>query len=202
MKQTIIFDLGGVLIDWDPVRPFIKVFKGDEDKASWFIKHICNHEWNAQLDAGRSFDELVKERIEEYPEFRNEIQLYQELWEHMLTGPIQGTVDILMDLESKSSTQLLAITNWSAETFPIARKKYDFLNIFEDIAVSGELKMIKPNPEIFEYMIKKHNLIPKNTIFIDDNEANIETSKKLGFISIHYKGSEQLKKDLKAYTSF
>ena len=196
MLKTIIFDLGGVLIDWNPVKPFIQVFKGDNEKALWFIKNICTHEWNAQTDAGKSFDDAINERVIEFPEFEREIKLYKELWVDMLEGEIPGTVSILEDIHSKKDHKLLAITNWSAETFPVAIERYSFLNLFEDIAVSGELKMIKPGAEIFEYMLKKHALDPTESVFIDDNPMNIETAEKLGFKGILFETPDQLKKDL------
>ena len=142
--NTIIFDLGGVLIDWNPRYVYKDIFKNDS-KMEWFFKNICTNKWNLMQDKGHSMKKATKEKILEFPEFEELIKIYYGRWEDMLKDEIVETVNILKKLVKSKNYKVLALTNWSHETFPIAIKKFDFLNLFEDIVVSGEIKMIKPD---------------------------------------------------------
>jgi len=197
--KNIIFDFGGVLINWDPHVPFIKAFNGDEEKAQWFIKNICNHEWNMRLDKGMSFDDGIREKIELFPDYADYIHLYKSEWIHTVTGAIEGTVDILSKLKEQHPYRLLGITNWSGETFPLAKVKFPFLNWFEDIVVSGDVKMVKPDAEIFEYAMKRFTVEPEESIFIDDNADNFKQAESMGIQAIHFKNPKQLREDLERF---
>lgn len=195
MIKNIIFDLGGVLIDWNPKNVFRTIFSTEEE-TDLFLLNICTMEWNVQQDAGRSLEEATKVLQNKYPEWHNEIAAYYGRWEEMLTGPIQGTVDILKTLVDNPNYKVVALTNWSAETFPIAQRKYEFLKWFEGIVVSGTEKCIKPDRKIYDIILKRYDLKPQECIFIDDNIHNIEAAQKLDIHSHHFTSPENLKKYL------
>ncbi len=196
MITTILFDLGGVFICWSPIIPYLKAFDGDREKAQWFLDNICTMDWNEEQDAGRTIAEATRIKIAEYPEYEDLIKLYYGEWETMLTGVIEGTVEIFRELKDSQKYRIYAITNWSAETFPIAQARYDFLKWFEGISVSGALKMRKPYPEIYQYTLEKYNISPSEAVFIDDNFKNVEAARALGIHAIHFHNPEQLKSSL------
>lgn len=193
--KTIIFDLGAVLIDWNPRYLYRKIFQ-EESRMEWFLANVCTPDWNEEQDAGRSFREATSFLISQHPEWEKEILAFWHRWEEMLAGPIPGTVDILRSLKSSGKYQLLALTNWSAETFPIAMKKYDFLDWFEGIVMSGEEKTRKPFREFYEIMINRYKLDPKRCLFIDDNLRNIEGAGVLDITGVHFSDPAQLRSAL------
>ncbi|MCB1096897.1 MAG: HAD family phosphatase [Verrucomicrobiales bacterium] len=195
MIETIIFDLGGVLIDWDPRHLYRKLIP-DEERMEYFLANICAHEWNEQHDAGHPVAEGMKELAAIHPDWEKEIFAYYERWPEMLGGPIEGTVDILSELHNAGEQRLLALTNWSAETFPVARERYDFLNWFENILVSGEEKMKKPDPRFFQLLFERFNVDPAKAVFIDDSARNIESAQNCGLHTIHFQSPEALSAEL------
>jgi len=195
--DTIIFDLGSVLIAWDPYPVLLKAYNNDEKKTRWFLENICHMEWNTNLDAGMDFEQAKKERSAEYPEHARYIAIYLDNWEEMLLGAIPGTFEIFKALKENGRYRLFAITNWSREKFPVARRKYSFLSWFDDIVVSGEIGIVKPDKRIYEYAIKRFGLkTPHTAVFIDDRLENIEAAATFGIKGIHYKDSQQLHHDL------
>ena len=195
--KNIIFDLGGVLIDWNPDYVFLKVFKGDKLKLKEFYEKVCTFEWNENQDAGYPLDKATEDRIKIFPEYEDQIRMYYGKWEEMIGGEIKEVVTILKNLVRENNFRVLALTNWSAETFPIALKKFDFLHLFEGIVVSGTEKTRKPFSDIYEIILNRYNLIATESIFIDDNIRNIKAANKFGIKTIHFKDPLQLKKDLK-----
>lgn len=193
--EVVVFDLGGVLIDWNPRYVYRELFEGDDERVEWFLAEICSPSWNEQQDAGRTFEEGVRLLVERHPEHETMIRAYADRWEDMLGGPIQGTVEILEELRRRD-VPLFALTNWSAETFPRARQLYHFLEWFDAIVVSGEIRMIKPHPEIFHHLTNTHGITAANSVFIDDNAANVETACSLGFHGIRFESPEQLRGEL------
>ena len=191
---VIIFDLGAVLIDWNP-RHLYRTLFDDEEAMEVFLRDVCSPAWNAEQDRGRSWQEAVDLLIPQHPGHRDLIQAYKDRWGEMLKGPIQGTVDILKRLDDKGY-ELHALTNWSAETFPIARERYEFLERFRTILVSGEERLIKPDPAIFELMLKRIGHPAACCIFIDDSEKNISAAKELGFDAIHFSAPTALQAEL------
>ena len=139
--KNIVFDLGGVLIDWDPRYVYRTIFDTEEEVES-FLAKVCVYEWNIQQDAGRSLQEATEVLIRKHPEWATEIQAYYGRWEEMLGGVIEGTLEILESFMSNSNYTVFALTNWSAETFPVAQARYEFLQWFEGIVVSGVEKCI------------------------------------------------------------
>ena len=199
--DTILFDLGGVLIDWNPRYLYRKVWPEDDQKVEYFLENICHGDWNVQMDSGKPMDEAIAEcqtlHSEEWHEF---IDMWRDRWEEMLGDEITTTADLLRKFHEEKNFRLLALTNWSAETFPYAQKRFMFLrDCFEGVVVSGDIFMAKPDREIFEYTIKHFNLNPETTLFIDDSAANVATAKEVGLSAIRYQNPEQLRKDLAAY---
>lgn len=193
--NNIIFDLGGVLIDWNPDYMYKKIIQ-DENQRKWFLENICTSDWNEAQDGGRSIEEANELLIQSFPEYKELILAYYTRWEEMLNGPIVGTVDIFRSLKSQNKHGIYALTNWSAETFPRALELFDFLHWFDGRVVSGEEKTRKPFKEIYDIIINRFDLIPTETLFIDDNLRNIQAAQALGIVSIHFQSPEQLRKEL------
>jgi 2-haloacid dehalogenase len=193
---TIIFDLGGVLIDWNPRYVYRRIFDCEE-KIDWFFENICTHEWNEHQDAGRSLNEATEELVAQYPEYAKEVRAYYERWEEMLGGPISGTVEILRSLIDTKKYNLYALTNWSAETFPVALQRYDFLGWFHGIVMSGEERTRKPFPEIYQVLLDRFGVNCSQAIFIDDSFRNIKGAEAVGITGIHFESPQQLLQELK-----
>lgn len=197
--DTIIFDLGGVLIDWNPEYVYLDVFNGDRDKMQWFFDNICTNDWNENQDAGYPMAKATEERIALFPEWKKEIEMFYGRWVDMLGDAITETVDILKKLTESNDYKVVALTNWSAETFPIALERFDFLHWFEGIIVSGEEKTRKPFDAIYHLTLNRFNIKAENSIFIDDNLRNIEAANNLGINGIQFKSAQQLIQQLKNY---
>ena len=195
MIRNIIFDLGGVLIDWNPKYVYRTVFQ-TEEKVDWFLNNITTMEWNVQQDGGRTFAEANEILIAQYPEYADIIKLYFDRWEEMLGGPIDETVALLKELKESNKYKIVALTNWSAETFPVALERYDFLGWFDGIVVSGVEKCKKPDRKIYDIILDRYNLNPAESVFIDDNVENIIAAQDLGIKAVHFKDSEQARIDL------
>jgi 2-haloacid dehalogenase len=192
---TIIFDLGGVLIDWNPRYVYRRIFD-TEEKIDWFFENICTSEWNENQDAGRSLQEATEELVAKYPGYEKEVRAYYDKWEEMLGGPITGTVEILRSLKETKRYKLYALTNWSAETFPVALQRYDFLHWFDGIVMSGEERTRKPFPEIYQVLLERFKVNSGEAVFIDDSLRNIEGAKAMGIAGIHFQSPGQLLRDL------
>jgi len=194
MIKNIVFDFGGVLMDWDP-RYFFKTYFNNDEKMEWFLKNITTDEWNVEQDRGRTLKNGTEILIKKHPDWEKEIRAYYDNWTTMLRSDIPENVGILRKLEGKY--HLYGLTNWSEETFPFALENYDFFQLFEDkIVVSGTEKLIKPDAEIFKVLLNRYNLKPEESIFIDDNLKNIITAKSLGFEVIHIKPNTDLAEEL------
>jgi 2-haloacid dehalogenase len=193
--DAVLFDLGGVLLDWNPRYLYRPLFKGDEAAMERFLAEIVAPDWNHQMDAGRPFDEAIAERQSLYPEHAELIAFWKTRWVEMLREPIHETVEILDSLRQRG-LRLYALTNWSAETYPVAKSRFPFLSWFEDIVVSGEVKLAKPDPRIFELTMARCRLTPGSTVFVDDNPPNIETARGMGLRTHHFQTSAKLRGEL------
>jgi 2-haloacid dehalogenase len=191
---VVVFDLGGVLIDWNPRYLYRQLFE-DEAAMELFLAEVCHSAWNEEQDRGRTFADAVEEAAALYPEQRALIEAYHQRWDEMLAGPIEGTVAILADLK-EAGHELHALTNWSAEKFPIARERYAFLTWFETVLVSGEHGLIKPDARIFELLLERIGREASACIYIDDSAKNIAAAEALGFKAIHFQGPEELRGEL------
>lgn len=197
--DTIIFDLGGVLVDWNPEYVYRKVFNNDHEKVQWFLNTVCTSEWNIEQDAGRTIEEALHLKISEFPQYEDWIRLYYAEWHNMFSGAIDENVKLFKHLKGLGKYNIYALTNWSAETWTKALELFPFYNDFDGIVVSGQEKTRKPFPEIYNIIINRFNIIPVNTLFIDDNKENIAAAKLLKLNGIHYKSHHQLLKELHVY---
>ena len=193
--NTIIFDFGGVLIDWNPRYMYRDEFT-EISEMEYFLKEICTDDWNLQQDKGRSLAEGTRFLEDKFPEHAEKIRLYYNQWEKMVKGDIPQNVSLLQALKEKY--KLYGLTNWSAETFPIVFNRYSFFTLFDGIVISGEEKLIKPDKKIFELMLERYHLEAKNALFIDDNMNNIQAAKEMGFATIHVLEKTDLKSELHA----
>jgi 2-haloacid dehalogenase len=191
---SVVFDLGGVLIDWDPRHLYRRLFD-DEAKMERFLAEVCSPEWNAGLDAGRPWMDEIERLAARHPEQRELIVAYRERWTEMVSGPLTETVDVLAELRRRR-LGLYALSNWSAETFPLARQRFDFLSWFDGVVLSGEVGVCKPDRRIFQHLLERHALDPARTVFIDDIPANVAAAAELGFIALHFRGAGELRSEL------
>ena len=192
---TIIFDFGGVLLDWNPYHLYRRFF-ANKTEIEKFLAEINFPEWNKQQDKGRPFAQGVAELSSEFPEYSHLIRAYRENWEESIVGPINGSVTLLKCLKA-AGYSVYGLSNWSAETFPIAFNKYEFFNLFDGIIISGEVKIVKPDPAIFELMLRKIGRSPQECLLIDDSGTNIIAAQQLGFVTVHFQSPEQLEGELR-----
>jgi 2-haloacid dehalogenase len=193
--QSIIFDLGAVLVDWNPRYLYNKVFATPEE-TEHFLEHICTSDWNEEQDAGRSLAEGTEQLVKQHPAFEAQIRAFYGRWKEMLGGDIPETVALLQQLKASGKYKLYALTNWSNETFPIALMEYDWLQWFDGIVVSGKEKLRKPYPDFYQLLLDRYEIDKDNTIFIDDNIRNVKAAEQMGIETIHFQTSAQLEKEL------
>jgi len=194
--QAIIFDFGGVLVDWNPRYLYRKFFDGNAESMERFLTEIGFAEWNLRQDKGRSFAVAVAELYAQFPAYADLIRAYDQRWEESLGGPIQPTVNILRTLK-QAGHRLYGLSNWSVEKFEIVRPKYEFFGWLDLILVSGEVKLVKPDPRIYAAFLERIGRTAKECLFIDDSRLNIATADQLGFATIHYQSPEQLESELR-----
>ena len=193
-----VFDLGGVLIDLDPRYLYRKLFNGDDAAMEHFLTHVCSRTWNEKQNAGRSFAEAEDELTAQYPEKASLIHACLERFDEMMAGPIGGTVEVLKELRAKN-TPLYALSNWPIETFPVARRRFDFLGWFDGIVISGTENVTKPDPRLFQILMERHGIAPENAVFIDDREVNTDAARELGFHTIHFTEPSALRQSLRNF---
>ena len=184
-RSIAVFDLGGVLIDWNPRHLYRKLFAGDEAAMERFLAEVCTPDWNLAQDAGRPFAEACALLVERHPDKKELIEAFHHRWAEMLAGPIEGTVEILRELKERG-TPLYALTNWSAETFPHALERYDFLKWFRGTIVSGRERLVKPDPRIYRLLVERFEIDPAAAVYVDDNRRNAEAASALGLHGIHF----------------
>ena len=194
--DTIIFDLGNVLIEWNPRHVFNEQYFDSPEKRDYFFTHICMDDWNEEQDAGRSIVEATEELIARFPDWESSIRDYYGRWTEMIKGPIPGMVGILRDLKDSGQYQLYALTNWNSGLFEIALVRYNFLHWFDGRVVSGEEKIRKPYAQFYQILFDRYDVDPAKAIFIDDSLRNVKAAEALGITSIQFKNAEQLRKDL------
>jgi 2-haloacid dehalogenase len=192
--DTVVFDLGGVFIDWDP-RHLYRQLLDDEAEMERFLETVCTTEWDAQLDAGRPFADGVAELVARHPDQEWLIRAYADRWEDMLAGEIPGTVEVLDELDG-TGVRLFALTNWSSETFPIARRRFPFLERFVAVVVSGDEGIVKPDPRLFRVLVERHAVEPARSLFVDDARQNTEAAAMLGFSAERFTDAGNLRQRL------
>ncbi len=189
--KNIIFDFGGVLLTWNPDNFYLSHFNDDKKLMQNFYDETKIQILNLEMDRGTSHDFILRDLIKEFPHYEKPLLAWKTCWHKMLSGTVEGSVEILKQLND-SGYQLYGLTNWSAETFPYVYYTHDFFQLFKDIVVSGRVNLIKPDPQIYKICLERNNLIPEETIFIDDNLNNVETAKNLGLHGIHFTNASQL----------
>ncbi len=194
--STVVFDLGGVLIEWEPRRLYRKLF-ADDETMEWFLAEVCSHEWNAALDAGRPWPQAVAELQARYPDWAEFIAAYDDRWFEMLGEELSGTVEILRELRA-AGVRLLALSNWSSEKFALARPHYPFLEWFEAIVISGDVGVAKPDPAIFRLFIERTEIDPGRTVYTDDAPANVAAAQDAGMLAVAFAGPDDLRAHLRA----
>ena len=195
--NAVVFDLGGVLIDWDPRYLYRTLFDGDDAAMEAFLSEVVTQEWNGHQDAGRPWSEAIEVLAAKHPERRDLIAAFWERWPEMLGGALDETVAILAELRA-AGVRVYALSNWSAETFPRARPRFPFLDWFDGIVISGEVKLVKPDPRIFSHLLETHGLAAHRTVFVDDSETNVAAAAELGMIAIRFEGAAALRRELRS----
>ncbi|MEI9943965.1 MAG: HAD family phosphatase [Chitinophagaceae bacterium] len=194
--DTIIFDLGNVLVDWNPKYVFDDTYFESAEKKEYFFQNICTADWNEQQDAGRSIVEATQELVQQFPDWEQPIRDFYGRWTEMLKAPIPGTVEIFRQLKESGKYKIYALTNWQAGLFDIALVRYNFLHWFDGRVVSGEEKTRKPFPEFYQRLLDRYNVDPAKALFIDDSMRNIKAAEEMGIQGIHFTSPEQLKEEL------
>lgn len=188
--KNVVFDFGGVLLDWNPRYFYRDIFKNDE-KLEYFMKNIITPTWNSQMDRGRTFAECMQELAALNPDFEKEIMLYREGWEKMIKGVIPEGLKVFNAVKNSGKFKMYGLTNWSSETFPWAFNNFKFLQDLEGIVVSGEEKMVKPEKGIYLILLERYNLVPEETFFVDDNINNVEVALSRGIHALQFTGTEE-----------
>lgn len=194
---TVVFDVGNVLISWDPRHLYRRIFDGDEERVERFLAEICTPEWNLEQDRGRSFAEAVAERVAAFPQWRAEIEAYDRRWHEMVPGAIEGTVRILAALRA-AGVPTYAITNFSAEKFALARARFPFLDGFLGTIVSAHEKLVKPDEAIYRLLVERYGLSAEECLFIDDSPANVAAARAVGMAAHHFIDPARLAQALRA----
>ncbi|MCX7151511.1 MAG: HAD family phosphatase [Proteobacteria bacterium] len=195
--DTVLFDLGKVLLDWDPRYFYRTVFGDNEDAMERFLSEAAPPSWVLETDAGKTMAQAIAERQRVYPQHADMLALWPEGWTSMLRGEIAGTATIMAELKSRGR-RLFALTNFSTETWPLAKARCPSLALFEDAIVSGEHGLVKPDPRIYALAITRCRLDPARTVFVDDLVINVEAARASGLRALHFTGPEKLRAELAA----
>jgi 2-haloacid dehalogenase len=181
---AVVFDIGNVLLRWDPRNLYRKVF-AETAKMEWFLNNICDGPWNLEQDLGRTWKEAITERILRFPEWEAEIRAYDERWLETLDGEITENVQLLKDLK-RAGIRIYAISNFSREKWEIAKACFSFTTLLDGIIISGDVRLVKPDPRIFQLFLDRYGLTAHDCIFIDDSKANVSAALQLGMMGVHY----------------
>lgn len=200
MIKNIIFDIGAVLVDWNP-RYFYRTITKDEEMIEKFLSDVCHFDWNHTLDLGRPWEDARAEVVAKFPHHEEWIDMYWDRWLDMFSGPIHESVDILMDLKRRGYP-VYGLTNWNDVKWPIALQEFPFLRLFDGRIVSGEVKLAKPDPAIYQLLLDTYTLNPRECLFIDDRMDNVQTAQNLGINAVQFVSPRQLEKDLIAYSIY
>lgn len=191
---VVVFDIGNVLLDWNPRHLYRTIFD-DPQEMEWFLAHVCTPDWNLRQDAGRSFSAAVAERIALFPDWESEIRAFDTRWHETIAGTIPQGVQVLEELVSRQAP-VYAITNFSAEKWPLAQARFDFLKVFTGVVVSGDEQMLKPDPDIYHCLLSRYALEAQACIFIDDSSRNVAGARQVGMQAIHFGPGTDLRQEL------
>ncbi|MBQ2032855.1 MAG: HAD family phosphatase [Alistipes sp.] len=193
--KNIVFDFGGVLVDWNPHHLYDKYF-GSVEKAEWFLNNICLYSWNIQMDGGKPFAEGVAELQAEYPEWSEAIAIYHTRWIEMMGGEVEGMADIVKRLKV-AGYGVYGLTNWSSETFPLVKDKYAIFKQLDGMVVSGEEHLLKPDAAIYKCLLERYNLQAEESLFVDDNADNVTGARNVGMKAVRFTSVAELERELK-----
>lgn len=194
--RHIVFDIGMVLIRWNPELPYLHLIP-DAGERSWFLENVCTPEWNAEQDRGRPWPEAEALLIDRFPEHAGMIRAYRQHWHEMVPGRIEGTAAILENLLAQGR-DITMLTNFAADTFVEAQVRFPELASSRGVTVSGEVRMIKPDPAIYRLHTATFGLEPAHTLFIDDSAANVAAARECGWQAVQFLGADRLAEDLGA----
>lgn len=195
--DSVVFDIGNVLIEWDPRHLYRQFFDDQEELMEHFLENVCSPAWNLEQDRGRPWDEAVAVLVDEHPDCAELIRAYNERWDDMVSGTMPGTPEILAELKERG-VPLFALSNFSGEKFEATRRRFPFLDDFDGRIVSGEVGLVKPDPAIFRYLLDRHGLDPARTLYIDDLVENLSVAEGFGMATHHFTGAAKLRADLTA----
>lgn len=194
--DTVVFDLGNVLVSWNPANLYNKIFS-DKKEVDYFLNNICTMDWHTMQDAGRSPEEGTEALVKEHPDWAHPIRAFYARWKEMFPGPIEGSVQILKELKEKGY-KVYALSNWNAELYNRTVDDFPFLHWFDGKVISGSIKMKKPDDDIFHFFLQRYQIKPEQVLFIDDNKENVAAAEKIGVQSILFTSPEALRSSLEA----
>lgn len=194
---NVVFDVGNVLLRWDPRNLYRRIFD-DEARMEWFLANVCTHDWNAEQDRGRDWDEAVALLVKDHPAHEPAIRAFHDRWDETVSGVFEDNVAVLGRLR-EAGVPNYCITNFSAPKFALAQQRYPFLAGFDGIVVSGEERLLKPDPAIYRLLLDRYGLAAADCIFIDDSGANVEAARRVGMHAIHCVETTELAAELRRY---
>ncbi|SEC14884.1 2-haloacid dehalogenase [Rhizobiales bacterium GAS191] len=195
--DTVVFDIGNVLLDWNPRYLYRKIF-ADEDRMEWFLANICTPAWNLEQDRGRSFADAVGLLTERNPEWAQEIRAFDERWEETIAGEIQGSLQLLARLK-RAGVPIYAITNFSYEKYLQAAKRFAFFADFDGVVVSGRERLLKPDAAIYRLFLERYGVEASRSLFVDDSLTNVEGARRVGMNAVQFRDAEGLAADLASF---
>lgn len=196
MIRNIVFDFGGVLVDWNPRYLYYPYFNGDKEQAEWFLANICTYAWNVQMDGGKPFAEGVAELKALHPEWAEAIEVYHSRWNEMIGGEVEATASLVRRLK-EAGYKVYGLTNWSMETYPMIRDRYEVFSWFDGVVVSGEEHLLKPDRKIYECLLERYGLEAAESVFLDDNADNAAGAEAVGMKAVQFVSAEQAERELK-----
>ncbi len=195
-SPTVVFDVGNVLIRWDPRHLYRRLIP-DEARMDWFMQNVCNSAWNIEQDRGRPWADAVAELVALHPEWEREIRAYDQHWHETVPGVIEDSVAVLEELKARGE-KVYAITNFSREKWAESLVRFPFLATFDGAIVSAHERMLKPEPEIFRLLLARYGLAAQDCIFVDDSEKNVTGARAVGMQAVHFVEPIDLRAELKA----
>jgi 2-haloacid dehalogenase len=196
MIKNIVFDFGGVLVDWNPRYLYYPYFNGDKGKAEWFLGNVCTYKWNIQMDGGKPFSQGVAELTAEHPQWAEAIGVYHTRWNEMIGGEVEGTASLVRRLK-EAGYKVYGLTNWSMETYPMIRDRYEVFSLFDGVVVSGEEFLLKPDEKIYRCLLERYSLKAEESVFLDDNADNVAGAEAVGMEAICFESAAQAEQQLK-----
>ena len=175
---------------------YIPYFQGDEAKYWFFWRHVCTPELRNRIDAGENQRQCIDSQKQLYPEYGEALDMFITRWKETLPGEMPGMRELLQQLLDDPQMSVYGLTNWSMETFPEARERFEILQMIDNYVVSADVKLVKPDPAIFQLLLDRYHLAAEQSIFIDDNPNNVEAAKKVGMRGIHFTGADNLRQQL------